>query len=458
MVAALFVTYFTVLGAKCSLPSTIPLLPAALAYPPGTDPSAALSHLLTASTLSIVCGKVVLGPLIDWVGGVRSLQIALVVLLSSLLCISTTSSFYPTFFVAWCLVDLTFSACWAAALSAVHETLDEKEWAGTVGLLAMGARLGNAAAFSGFAAILAYGERIGYGARDGGGGSGSWRAVFAAAAAVQAISLVLLSAFGRNKTRATRGHAQLGEMIAEQEGAPSPPPSSSVRKSLWLLGSVASTPQFWLHGISRSALTVVASFLLFVPSLMSQCFGLTDGAAAGVGSLYAAGCLVGVGVGSQRWYANQVPGRSRAAAVATQLGTVVATSLLLMLHVGGGLTLPAPAGALLLFLYAVGFAVPFYLPPSLYALEVGGGTSSATIADAFDIGGFSLLAAFNGYVGRIVGGGRGKMGAAGAAADSKDWIPAFVILTFCALASMASLIWATLLDAREVRGIGVEGA
>ena len=40
------------------------------------------------------------------------------------------------------------------------------------------------------------------------------------------------------------------------------------------------------------------------------------------------------------------------------------------------------------------------------------------------------------------------MGAAGAAADSKDWIPAFVILTFCALASMASLIWATLLDAR----------
>ena len=58
----------------------------------------------------------------------------------------------------------------------------------------------------------------------------------------------------------------------------------------------------------------------------------------------------------------------------------------------------------------------------------------------------------------LSGGGWGKMGAAGAAADSKDWIPAFVILTFCALASMASLIWATLLDAREVRGIGVEGA
>ena len=34
------------------------------------------------------------------------------------------------------------------------------------------------------------------------------------------------------------------------------------------------------------------------------------------------------------------------------------------------------------------------------ALERGGVQSSATIADVFDIGGFALLALFNGYVGK----------------------------------------------------------
>ena len=59
-------------------------------------------------------------------------------------------------------------------------------------------------------------------------------------------------------------------------------------------------------------------------------------------------------------------------------------------------------------------AIPFYLPSSMFALKRGGEDGSATIADAFDICGFALLALFNGYVARVL-----DVGAACA------WLPVF---------------------------------
>ena len=73
------------------------------------------------------------------------------------------------------------------------------------------------------------------------------------------------------------------------------------------------------------------------------------------------------------------------------------------------------------------------VPPSLYALSRGGVQSSATIADVFDIGGFSLLALFNGYVAGLV---HPQQRAA--------WIPTFQITTACSVASLISLTLAIL--------------
>ena len=47
-------------------------------------------------------------------------------------------------------------------------------------------------------------------------------------------------------------------------------------------------------------------------------------------------------------------------------------------------------------------AIPFYLPSSMFALKRGGEDGSATIADAFDVCGFGLLAVFNGFVARVL--------------------------------------------------------
>jgi hypothetical protein len=72
------------------------------------------------------------------------------------------------------------------------------------------------------------------------------------------------------------------------------------------------------------------------------------------------------------------------------------------------------------------------VPPSLYALARGGAKSSATIADVFDIGGFGLLAAFNGYVAGIEH------------AVKVAWVPTFQITTLCSLLSLLSLSVAVL--------------
>jgi hypothetical protein len=96
------------------------------------------------------------------------------------------------------------------------------------------------------------------------------------------------------------------------------------------------------------------------------------------------------------------------------------------------LTLTPAAATFAIFLWGFAFSIPFYIPPSLYALSRGGKQSSATIADVFDIGGFTLLAIFNGYVASIDH------------TNAAAWIPTFLMTTACALTSLVSLPFAIL--------------
>jgi hypothetical protein len=112
-----------------------------------------------------------------------------------------------------------------------------------------------------------------------------------------------------------------------------------------------------------------------------------------------------------------------------------------------------------MFLWGFSFAIPFYIPSSVYALKRGGTTASATsksfafisrfrfffstlflyncylpVADAFDFSGFLFLAWFNGYVAGLP------------LSNPTSWIGPFQILTACTLISMASLSTALYLE------------
>ena len=434
---ALFSTYFSVMFAKCSLPAALSLLVgdhSGLQFPNGPSSTlqttqAAMARVLSLSTIFLSIGKLVLGPVIDTVTGISCLKVSLFLLACCLGMIAHATTFRQ-FALAWICVDFIFSACWAACLNAIHGSFEEEEWPGTIGMLAIAARTGNACAFLTFGALLGFIENN---TRQGGamiwmklpGRDESWRAVFALSAAVQAIPMILLTVFAPQKERPIVGNnidaAKKNAVDARFDSAD----QASVHDPLRILKGVASGVPFWLHLISRSTLMIYASFLMFVPSLMSNCFGLSSALAAKTGSLYALGCLFSVSVGSKRY--STLSRRGKIAANIIQLGTATLSALVMLLHCQGTISLAPYFGMFLMFVWGFSFAVPFYIPSSMFALERGGKESSATISDCFDFFGFLLLAGFNGYVASIQ---QDVMA---------QWSICFAILASCSAASLVCL-------------------
>lgn len=409
--------YFTVMAAKCALPAALSLLTAAstgLTFAPTSPPQQAFPKLFFLSTLAIAAGKLVLGPLIDHLGGVLSLQIALSALALNLMVIANCQSF-AVFAASWICVDFVFSSCWAACINAIHQSFSPERWPQQISNLAAASRVGNAVAFTFFASLLRY-----FGPRT----KQAWRPIFAISSLLQILPIVLLTIFGK-------GESSTGPTAAPSRPvglAATPPKKPSLTQSLATVRQELTRLDFWLHLISRSALMVYASFLLFVPSLLTHVYGATPAAAAQVGSIYALGCLLSVTVGS-RVYAH-LSHRTKFGTLAGLLSAATLASALQWGHMIETWTLSAASSAASFFLWGFAFAIPFYLPPSLYALERGGRESSATIADAFDVAGFALLAAFNGYVGGVA-----QQSIRGA------WSSTFAMTTACAVTSLVALSW-----------------
>ena len=194
MAAALFSTYFTVMGAKCALPSVLSQLTApkiGLSFDGwASRPQTLMAQQLTLATFAVALGKLLLGPLIDKFGGVLALQACLSTLMVMLAIIASANNFI-TFAVAWMIVDFVFSSCWAGCMNAVHQSFPENEWAKRIGMIAAAARTGNASAFFMFAYVLQWSNK--HLPPDG----QPWRLVFGASAALQIIPIALLAYFGR---------------------------------------------------------------------------------------------------------------------------------------------------------------------------------------------------------------------------------------------------------------------
>ena len=426
MTVALFSTYFTVISAKCALPSTFALLTApnsGLSFSTASTSitssatiaigQQSMSKLLTLSTFSIALGKFFLGPIIDAIGGIRSLQISLTLLSTLLALISTTSSFY-TFSMAWLLVDFIFSSCWAASLNAVHQSFPSKYWTTKVGMLASAARSGNTFAFAAFAFILnsntmqmilsrclnflRQSNSIDLG-KNGQNLDPAWRTIFLVASLLQIIPIFLLTCFG-NKFASSSQNMTSSKINEQQQHQNSEIQQTS---TFAIIEKLLRTPLFWLHLTSRTSLMIFGSFLLFVPTFMTHCYGLSSSQSAQVASVFSLGCLGSLVFGSKP-YSNLSHKKKQSFVLTGMLFISTICAVCQWLHVSSFFPMVklSPAiGTAIMFLWGLSFSIPFYLPPSLYALEKGGKSSSATIADIFDIGGFALLAFFNGYVGSI---------------------------------------------------------
>ncbi len=270
------------------------------------------------------------------------------------------------------------------------------------GLLAVAGRVGNASSFFAFASVLQFVQQK-QAALNNGANDFSWRLVFGVSSLIQLIPLIALTCYQRSTVRSL----PVGDSVSSEDlcnnrrednnDIPSSPSSSrTIKDSLVVLKEEAKNLSFWMHLISRSSLMIIASFLLFVPSYMANAFGMTSGDAARVGSLYALGSLLSVSFGAKRFSAMTM--KNKVVSTIGLLGSLLVCSLMQVAHINGTLTMTSFGGALSMFLWGVTFSIPFYIPPSMYALRRGGSESSATIADAFDFFGFFMLALFNGFV------------------------------------------------------------
>jgi len=437
MTIALGLSNFSVMGAKCALPSVLSLLMSSdrgltfssitsKHFPSALSPQSQFAQLLGFSTLSVALGKLLLGPVIDKLGGIRALQATLLLLASLLATITMTQQFWA-FAVCWVMVDFVFSSCWAACISSIQQSFPSSDWGEQIGYLATGARLGNAASFSLFAAILyALENRM----------VQPWRVVFLVSTALQIVPFCLLSYFGgmtldKNK-KAAAAKLNIQDNSTRVKGP-------RFLDSLRILKREATTPEFWLHMLSRSCLMVFASFLLFVPTLMNQVYGCSNAVSAQVASAYSLGCLLSVSLGS-KIYAALPTTKQQITSMASLLAVATAASLAQLGHTTGILPLTWTMSTLSLFVWGFAFSLSFYLPPSLYALSRGGREGSASIADGFDFIGFALLAYFNKYVASI-----------GQHSNPAAWVGCFKLTTACSLIAMVAQSFAIALEKKKDR-------
>ena len=368
--ASLFLTYLTVMAAKCALPSTLALLTATnsglLHHNTILSRQDVISRLLALSTVSIATGKLLLGPIIDSLGGMSSLQIALTILF---LCLgsSGTQTLCPTlisFAIYWIIVDFAFSACWAACVKTIRDYLPEESWSREIGRLAMAARLGNTISFTAFASLLQWTSTRSTIAQSTTAQvtNSAWRLVYRASSIIQLIPLFMLTYFGKNKSRISDDN-----IISKDNPQMKSKERSTLRQSLLILGQESRTLEFWLHLISRSIIMVLVSFLLFIPSYMTQCFEMSAGACARVGSAFAMGCLLAVSSLSEKTYPSDVTRerssrsktyRRKAFAMTGFLTTATICLMLQTSYLQNMVSLTPALGTLLMFLF--GFSLGEY--------------------------------------------------------------------------------------------------
>lgn len=378
-----------------------------------TSPQQQMSTLLFLSTLAIALGKLTLGPVIDKFGGIMSLK-ALHLSLSVLLVSIGSVKSVTLFAICWVLVDLGFSSCWPSCLASVHQAFQPNLWTKKIGLLAMAARTGNATAFFIFGALLQCFQNR----------PNAWRFVFWVSAALQIVPLVLLNSFSKDVGDDACFVSTRYDVRADQAG------DSMQRSPFQVLRKEVKCVDFWLQLVSRSALMVFGSFLLFVPTFMIHCYSMSTDNASRVGSLFAIGCMLSLSLGSNIYSSLPLP--RRISAITMLLLLSVFCSVAQLIHVAGIITLSPLLGAMMMMLWGFSFSIPFYVPPALFSLSRGGKESSATIADFFDVFGFGILSFFNGYVASF----RHDI--------ITNWVFVFKLLSCCAVASLVTLptaIW-----------------
>ena len=359
-----------------------------------------LSSLIFAATCGTVAGKFLLGVPTDKIGGQSALKLCLFSNIVLLYGIGASQSRW-VFSTLWVLVSFIYGSAWGAVGNVVRQSFEKTAWGEQLGLVAAFSRVGSFSSSFFFGWLM---QR--YSASMG---KESWRLVFKYAAGLQAIILAIYVLCGAAPANV---NIEPEEAAVSNESAPQ------------LLKRVSKDSMFWAMAVGKAVLLGVGQQIGFFPLFLVTGLGFSTAAASSASGLFAVGSLFSSLLGA-RLYKTLTPKQQISTVVAMNICATVFPAILALNAIKW---IPPMTNALVLSvltLWGVCWALPFYIPPGIIALKVGGKNHAALITNLYDAGGFAIAAIYSIFAMEL-----GRVG---------EWFPIMVTLSTFGLLSTLSM-------------------
>jgi len=195
------------------------------------------------------------------------------------------------------------------------------------------------------------------------------------------LALCLYKTAAASATAAAPAAAKGGSDAAKPADAPAPS----------IVGAFLSL-DFWLMLIPKTVtFTFTQFFMNYIPQLLNVEYGYDHGTAATFGGFAQGGSVVGLLYIGNQVYKKQPPA-SKVRLVFLLLAACAVVPFLLSL---GPAVLPKVAVVPLTVIWGLAYAMPFYIPPGEFAMQIGGKSGTALFTNVFDAAGFAASAVWN---------------------------------------------------------------
>jgi MFS family permease len=373
----LCLTYMSIIVSVMPLSACLPSLSVEKKF---LTSSFGMPGLVSLGTFVVFLGKILLGPPTDYYGGINILKASMLFITMALFGCSLSGSM-QVFALQWIAICFAYSSAWGAVSKVVREKYQEKEWSEQLGLVAASSRLGSMLSTIFFGFVL--------------GKNGDWRMVYKSAGVIQGVILALSLLLERKNSKAKVA----GQNITNTKKMTLQTAAIEQRETIpQVLKRVSAIPSFWLMLIAKTVLMTVGQIILFIPMFLVSTQGIAMKDASIYAGSFALGSLISSVGGSKIYEKLSKLTQLKVITLFNSLGCFF--SWLLYLQVKGVVSLPLTFVIASLFMWGLGWSLPFYVPPGKLALSLGGRDHAALLTNIYDGFGFLAAAVFS-YHGMI---------------------------------------------------------
>jgi len=243
---------------------------------------------------------------------------------------------------------------------------------------------------------------------------GNWRLLFKAASVVQVFALVVAVVL-RNTFKNNLNSSITSTNTFDDQ-------NESMKE---VVARVTKSEKFWFMLTGKVALMVVGQFISFIPLFLITGLGLPNSQAATASSVFSFGSLIASILIARFYQKLESKQQIDVVLVSNIISSIIGIFLTIQTLVGG-LRIPVVWSLFALFLWGGTWAMSFYTPPGVVALQLGGKKHAALLTNIFDAIGYLAAAVFSYY-------------ATGMGRDGK-WTSILVSLSLCSITASFTML------------------